>query len=305
MDGVEARRPLGFDAALANNTNVVNGVLIHMASSANVDGSYLLDLTPATTNWLDPGLVVGQSYVDAAASVTITPAWVNNTNAGVTISMTAAACVRGTPTLALTPAQSQWVAPGTMVTYTATVTNADSLSCSPSTFTVQATAPSGWTKVVVTPSFAVAPGGTASTSVRITSPSSAASGFYTITVTATDTAPQRSASKSATYVVSALPNVSVTADRTSYSTNRSETATIKTTVLSNGSPVSGASVNVSVTRSNGTKSTWTVTTATDGTATIKDRLSPQDPAGTYQVKSTATVNGTLNGTATTSFLVVQ
>jgi hypothetical protein len=83
---VEYRRPLGFDAKVSGNANIANGVLMHLASPSNSNSSYLLDMTPGTTSWSEPALVAGQSYYDASTGLTLMPAWVSGTDAGVNIS---------------------------------------------------------------------------------------------------------------------------------------------------------------------------------------------------------------------------
>jgi hypothetical protein len=95
---VESRQALGFDGFLATNTNVLNGVLIHFGTESYGNSSYLLDMTPASgstiaLDWHDPALVVGQSFHDPEAGVTMTTAWVNGTAAAVTVRFEAAVTV--------------------------------------------------------------------------------------------------------------------------------------------------------------------------------------------------------------------
>jgi hypothetical protein len=87
---VEFRQPIGFDDFLAENANVVNGVLIHTGSESNADSSYLLDMTPGSGSlvvydWRDPALVAGQSFRDPDAGVTLTTEWVSGAEATVTV----------------------------------------------------------------------------------------------------------------------------------------------------------------------------------------------------------------------------
>src|SRR5262245_64882080 len=126
---VEYRRALGFDSFLSSNSNVLNGVVIHTGSTSDGNSSYLLDLTPATSSWSDPALVVGQSFYDPDAGVTIAPLSVSSTGATVSVSLTAPPCAPANPTVTLTPSQSQWVQPGSTVSFTVSVTNNDSPSC--------------------------------------------------------------------------------------------------------------------------------------------------------------------------------
>ena len=71
----------------------MNGVVLHQASTSNGDSSELLDMT-ANSSWSDPALLVGQSFTDTAAQITITPISVTATNALVTVSFGTAGCTR-------------------------------------------------------------------------------------------------------------------------------------------------------------------------------------------------------------------
>src|SRR5207245_1191828 len=102
---------------------------LHTGSESSGNTSHLLDLTPATSSWSDPALVVGQSFYDPDSGVTIAPEGVSSIGASVSVSFGPMACVRANPTVALSPSQSQWVSPGTTVTYTVTVTNHDNAGC--------------------------------------------------------------------------------------------------------------------------------------------------------------------------------
>ena len=199
---VEYRRAIGFDSFLASNSNVLNGVVVHRGSETSADSSYLLDMTPATSSWSDPALTVGPNFVDTAAGVTISVAWVSSTGAAVNVALGSTACVRADPTMTVTPSESQWVPAGTPVTYTLSLTNRDNAGCTAATFDLQANAPTGWSATFATTPLTAAPGATASATVTITSPTSLGDGFYTIGLSATNRAATTfSASSSVTYVV--------------------------------------------------------------------------------------------------------
>lgn len=88
---VESRQAIGFDAFLAtnsyiaSNTNVPNGVLLHMGTESSGNSIKMLDLRPDTSNWWDPALAVGESFEDPDAGVTVTTDWVTGTDAAVTV----------------------------------------------------------------------------------------------------------------------------------------------------------------------------------------------------------------------------
>lgn len=206
---VEFRQAIGFDAFLSSNTNVLTGVVVHTGAESSGDTGYLLDMTPSSASSgdrNDPALVVGQTFSDPASGVTIDTLWANGTGAGVRVSLAASQCAHANPTLALSPSESQWVAPGTPVTYTVTVTNHDGTECGASIFDLSTTVPSGWIATFAAAALSIEPGSSGSTTLTVTSSSSAADGFYTVdAVASNDEAPAYSGSSSATYVVSAPP----------------------------------------------------------------------------------------------------
>lgn len=91
---VEFRQAIGFDAVLGSMVggNVTSGVIVRTGTDNDINSSFLLDLTPnssAYSDWNDPALVMGQSYSDAAAGVTITPTAVGSTGATVYVTLAA------------------------------------------------------------------------------------------------------------------------------------------------------------------------------------------------------------------------
>jgi len=93
---IEVRQAVGFDAFLTNPTyytqNETTGVLFHIGTDTDPNSSQLLDMTPTTptaSGWWDPSLIVGQSFTDSAAGVTITPTAVSGTGATVQITVSA------------------------------------------------------------------------------------------------------------------------------------------------------------------------------------------------------------------------
>jgi hypothetical protein len=123
---VEARQAVGFDEFLANNTNVLNGVLISTGSESNGDTSDLLDMTPGSggtiiTDWLDPALMVGQSFNDPDTGVTMTTQWVTATQAAVTVQVGSGTVQTSQPAVTVSTDRSSYTRSQT-VTVTAKVT---------------------------------------------------------------------------------------------------------------------------------------------------------------------------------------
>lgn len=208
---VELRRGIGFDAALASNGNVTNGVVIHLASTSDPNSSDLLDMTAGTASWTDPALTVGQSFTDATSGVTITLNAITASSASIGVALGGApppppppppSCAHVAPSISLVPTQSSGVAAGSAFTFTLSLTNNDVSPCTSSTFNLTSTVPSGWAGVLGASSLAVAPGASTSTTLKVTSPTNAANGSYPVSVTAKNSADTtKSATASAVYVV--------------------------------------------------------------------------------------------------------
>lgn len=194
---VELRQAIGADGWIANSlladpNNILNGVLIHTAPDWVRNTSMLLDLTPETQHLRDPALVAGLSYSDADAGVTITTNAVANGRATVTVTLGGggtppATCTRANPTLSLT-GPTQAVAPGTAVSFNLTVQNNDSAGCGASSFNLSRTVPGGWSGALAANALSLSPGASSTTSLSVTSASTAADGSYAISVAASNAA---------------------------------------------------------------------------------------------------------------------
>jgi hypothetical protein len=90
--------------------------------------------------------------------------------------------------------------------------------------------------------------------------------------------------------------VTVATDQTSYTRNQS--VSIKATVRSGGAPVANATVNFTVKKSNGALVAANATTASNGTAVYKLRLTKKDPVGNYEADAAA-----MSASAVTNFMV--
>jgi hypothetical protein len=302
---VEFRQAIGFDSVFSGNDNILNGVVIHTGSESDANSSDLLDMTPTTSSMSDPALAVGKSFTDPNAEVTIAATWASSTSAAVSVTLGTGGtqvCVPANPTVSVSPSQSQSVLAGTSVSYTVSVTNNDNADCTTSSFTLQATAPTGWSASFASSTLNVSPGSRVSTTLQVASSSSAAGGSYPIGVTTRNSASTTySASTSVAYLVASTLNVTVSTNRSSYT--RGQSFNITAVVKNNGSRVNRAMVTFRVTKPNGTVITNTITTGTSGTAVYKLRLASQDPLGTYQVRADASLNNARFGSATTSFSV--
>ena len=293
---VELRRPVGFDADLAGNSNVENGVVVHWA--AGPDDIYLLDMTPASSAWWDPALAVGQTFIDAA--LTITPLWVNGTGAGVAVTVGEIPCTAAAPTVTIAPAGTVWAAPGDSPSYSVSVRNNDGAGCGETAFALSLSAPAGVAGELAPASVTVAPGATASTTLTVDVPAALADGLYQLGVSAAREGAGPSGSVTASLMVSAGPKVSVSTDRPSYRAFQSMTATA--VVVAGGVPLAGTAVGFTVTKADGKKVKAVATTNTSGVATYRYFIRSTDIKGKWRVRAAASVNG-LVGAAARAFTV--
>lgn len=202
---LENRQAIGFDDFFETwgfGTKVLNGLVFHVGTWGDADSSFMLHMTPGSTDWGDLALAEGASYHDPVAGVTIIVDDVNSSDATVTVSFGSPSCVRADPTVNLNPPASDWVVPGSPVIFTATVLNNDSAECADATFALSEQIPAGWSAIFTDSEISLAPGDSVSTGLEITSSAIAADGVYDIVVTATMEAdPGYAGSDSATYTV--------------------------------------------------------------------------------------------------------
>jgi hypothetical protein len=278
----------------------MNGVLVHTGTEAYSFDEYLLDMTPETSSFGDGALAVGRSYTDPNTNMTITPISIGNSGASVMVSFGPVPCVRANPTLTISPSSSQWVSPGTTVNYTVSVINTDTAGCVASSFDMRANVPTGWSALFDTSTITLSAGQSANTTLRVTSPSSTANGYYNIGVDAVNaSASSFVGSSSVTCSIMRGLDVAVVTDQASYTAN--QTSIITANVTAGGAPVSGASVAFTITKPNGSTTKGTATTSASGVATFKYRFNKQkDPVGTYIVSTGANLNGVV-GSGSTSF----
>ena len=207
---LEFRQPIGVDSWFLGNSNFDSGIIVRLGNESDPGSSDFLDMTPnsqSTKDWFDGALEAGQSYSDADAGITIATDWVDPAGASVSVTLATAPCVAADPQLSATPAESPWVAPGTPVVYSVTVTNQDSSACQTASFDLSSNAPAGWTATFDAASLTLDPGASASADLTVTSPTSAIDGYYDIDAVATNAAAStHSGSHQVTYVVSAPVN---------------------------------------------------------------------------------------------------
>jgi hypothetical protein len=305
---IESRQFIGQDK-WAQTAAVYSSVLFHLSSPSNASSSDVLQMNPGPTNsygWENPGLQLGSSYADSAAGVTITPTAVSGTGATVQVTLAGATCTSANPTVSVSPLQGSYVIAETPVNFTVSVKDNDSSACAPTTFNLDDTLPSGWTGLWNTSALSLSPGGSASATLTVTSPTGTTDGFYNVGITALNSsAGSYSDSATATYVISTPAPVSITVATNQSSYLPGQIVSVTVTMLSGTSPDLGASVTVNITPPSGRTNTQSGTTGSNGTILFAYKVSKRAVAGTYAVQANTSPTTGASSTmgASTSFVV--
>lgn len=197
---LEFRQAVGFDSPLENNANILNGLLFHNASPSDSNSSKLLDMTPnSTSSFNDPALESGKSFTDPITGITVTTGLASSAGIYAEISTGQQSCVRSKPILSFLTTESPWVAAGTEVTYSLSVTNTDSSVCETSSTNLQANLPQGWTGSFSPASVSLNPGQSKPVTLTVTSTGDAVNGFYDIEAIALSSS--GTGADTATYIV--------------------------------------------------------------------------------------------------------
>jgi hypothetical protein len=311
---VEYRQPLGVDSVLGTTGNLTKGVIVRTAVEGDPTSSRQIDMTPGSstssyTELADGALAVGQSYTDTTAKVTLTLAWTASSGAAVDVLLGSApapapTCTRAAPVVTLGAATTA-VAAGSSKSYTVTVSNKDSSACAATSFSLARSVPTGWTGVLAMTSLSLSPGASASTTLNVTSPTTATAGSYVIGVgTSSAVGSMHTANASGTYSVATTSNSTaitetVGTDKTSYL--RGQTVYMSARVLRSGVAVSGASVKFTVTLPGGTSTVLSATSGSDGYARGTYKLGKGKGAiGSYKLRADAT-SGSSTASANTGF----
>lgn len=282
---LEYRQPVGlFDKALASQ--IFTGVLVHYEDSTNGGLTHLLDYSPGSTNWNGPALAAGSVWTDPYTNLTITVLSANASGATVNISYGSEPCAPQAPSMTVSPSTAS-VTAGQSVTYSVTLKNNDTATCSASSFDLQPVVPSGWIGSVSPTAATIAPGQTASFGLTVTAPELAATGTYAVGAKAADST--RTATASASISVT-QPVKTVTAPLALALKVDNTVATAKTkltftaTATRNGVPQSKLPVVITIKNPNGTTTSYSIITGPTGAATLRTSLKI---VGVYTAAATA------------------
>lgn len=198
---ISLRQGVGYDNNLGSAYK--NRVSVHRSTSTG------------STTFLLATLGAGESYSDAVNGYQFTVNGIGADSATVSVSVSAAQCVRAAPAVSITPI-SQSGAPGKPINYSVTVTSNNNAGCGTSTYAFTPQVPAGWTSAASPATLALANGGAGTAVWTVTSPTSGTSEqSYPVALTAYDTAAPSSAQQAqANYIVTAPdstpPTVAVT-----------------------------------------------------------------------------------------------
>ena len=160
----------------------------------------------------------------------------------------------------------------------------------------------GWTAAVSPTLVTLTAGQSATVTMSQGPPSSTSTGTYAVAAIAS--AGTRSGTGNANCSVTAPSPLSVTLAISGSTFSARSTVPITATVLSGNLPTSGATVQFTMTKPNGTKTTNTGTTNANGQVAWNYKFGPKDPSGTYKVTATATY-GSQTAQSTAATFVVQ
>lgn len=204
-----------------------------------------------------------------------------------------APCSIAAPTLSLSPSNPS-AQPGSSVSYTLSIRNNDSSSCSSRPFNLSSTLPQGWTTTFFPSSVNLAPGQSMTVTMTKTVPAAAAATTYPVNAVAQSQSGSTSASASVTVV--APPSLSVAFTQSAIAGTVATAANFTVRVLSGSSPASGARVTFTIRKPGGAvESSQAIRTDARGTASWTYRFQNKDPKGVYTVTAAAAFN---NQTAT-------
>jgi hypothetical protein len=177
------RRPIGLDSRLGGYADRLS---IHTFTG----GSVITRLVGT--------LGVGETYTDAANGITVQVT--SRTDSAMTVAINAI-CASNSPVVTVSPG-TQGGSAGGALTYQVSVQNRDSATCTPSTFSLSAMVPQGFSGALSTSMLAVNAGSTATASITVASTAGTPTGTYTFSVSAVDgSVPIHSASGSGGYVI--------------------------------------------------------------------------------------------------------
>ena len=282
---LEFRQPVGnYDSTLGSQ--IFSGATIHYQDSTTGIHTHLLDLTPETSSWTDPDLAATKSWIDNYTNLRIDVTGATPSTLNVDVTYGPIPCLPANPTVTLSPPNPSVYA-GSSVNYAVTVTNNDSLGCSPRVFNLSSSQPSTWPSVFSQSLQTISPSSSTSTTLTKSVPTGIAEGMSVVDSSAQSSGNTGTGYANATVVPPVPPlTATLSGPKPTYPTN--STVPITATVLQGSAPASGASVTFTLTRPDASKTTKTVLTGSNGQATWNYKVNPKGQTGPYQVTAQST-----------------
>lgn len=177
---LEYRQAIGFDSFVEGKSGITGGVIFHLATEDDPQSNLMLDMIPNSglRDLDDSALLVGQTYSDVQAGITITTEWADGNAASVRVTFDNDQCVQASPSIALSSSQLVSGVAGSSASYKLNVTNNDTNACSSSSFNVGANVPSGWSSTHE--SLTLVPGESKAVEISVASSDSVQEGSYDI-----------------------------------------------------------------------------------------------------------------------------
>lgn len=293
---VEYRQPTGqYESTLSSQ--VFTGGLVHYADSTTGTRTHLLDYTTATASFSDAALV--GSWTDPYSNVTVAISGGGTSALSVTTNYGPVPCVAAAPSIAISPANPT-VESGKTVSYTVSVTNADTGGCAARTYNLTSTLPDLMTTTFGQSVLTLTPGQAVNTTMTKSVPVGFTPGTYAVNATVGDAT--NSTTALANITVKAPPEpIAVTVTVSPATIALRSTAAVQATVTNRFGPVSGVAVTFRAVRTNGNTTTKSATTNSAGVAVWSYKPSQR---GTFTISATATASGT-SATSTPVTLIVQ
>jgi chitodextrinase len=196
---VEYRQAAGFDSWMGSPTScpgctVTRGASIrlvgqYVAGGGGGSDTQLIDTTPGTiidptlyyptTDVNDGALLPGKTFTDPEYGIAVTTVSAGQSGLVVQVTVPPLTCVRGTPRVTAPSPSTQTGTPGQPLTYTFSLTNADSIGCPANKFRFFPSYSYSNVQIVASPDgLTLAPGASATIALTVTPQSSATDGTY-------------------------------------------------------------------------------------------------------------------------------
>jgi hypothetical protein len=283
---LEYRTPTGlFDSTL--DQRAYTGALIHFEDPTTGIHSHLLDFTLATDDFGDAVLGTAKTWTDPYSNLSISIGAATASALEVTVSYGAIPCAAANPSVTISPLNPSVYAGGN-VNYTVSVTNNDSSGCPARLFNLSSQVP-GWPTAFSQSGLTLSPGSASSVTMTKSVPTGTGPATYAVAANVATTATTTTANANLT-VIPAPPVLSVVVSVPASSYTSGSTIPISSTVKLGASPVSAASVTLTMTNPKGVITTKKATTTTNGVAIWSYKPGPKDPKGTYQVSAKVSYN---------------